>query len=70
MKIIARKYLNELIEIIGTPNIKVITEVRRSGKSKLLELFNKYIITNYYESKVINIDFNKLELIYLMNRSI
>lgn len=70
MKIIARKYLNELIEIIWTLNVKVITGVRRSGKSKLLELFNKYIITNYYDSNVNNIDFNKLELIYLINRAI
>ncbi len=61
MKIIERKYLNDLIDIMGTPVIKVITGVRRCGKSKLLEIFNEYLIMNYYDSNVIYIDFNKLE---------
>ena len=33
------EYLNKVISIIGTLDIKVITGVRRSGKSKLWDAF-------------------------------
>ncbi len=58
MKIIERNYLKELIDVIGTPDIKVITGVRRSGKSKLLEMFRNYIKENIKNVNIININFN------------
>ena len=61
MKLIKRKYLENLINIIGTPDIKIITGVRRSGKSKLLEEFKKYIKKNIKDYNIIFINFNSLE---------
>ncbi len=62
MKLIERKeYLNKLINVIGTPDIKVITGVRRSGKSKLLEIFKEYITKNIKKYNIIHINFNLKE---------
>ncbi len=60
MKLIEREYLKELISVMGTPDIKVITGVRRSGKSKLLEEFKNYILQNIQDGNIIEIDFNSL----------
>ena len=48
--IIRENYLNLLIEAKDTEFIKVITGVRRSGKSKLLEMFKEYIVKNVDKS--------------------
>lgn len=58
MKIIKRKYLQEIIDVMGTPDIKVITGVRRSGKSELLHMFSDYVKNNDDKSNIIYIDFN------------
>ncbi len=59
MKLIERKYyLDKLINVMGTPDIKVITGVRRCGKSKLLDAFRAYIEQNNSDSNIIQINFN------------
>lgn len=59
MKLIERtQYLKKMINVIGTPDIKVLTGVRRSGKSKLLEAFKAYIISNNQNANIIHINFN------------
>ena len=58
MKLIKREYLKDLIDVIGTPDIKIITGVRSSGKSKLLEMFKNYIIENIKNYNIIGINFN------------
>ena len=68
MKIIERSnYLSKMINVIGTPDIKVITGVRRSGKSKLLESFKEYITKNVKASNIIHVNFNIKEYDNLKN---
>lgn len=59
MKLIERKdYLDKVINVIDTPDVKVITGVRRSGKSKLLEAFKHYVTVNIPNANIIHINFN------------
>lgn len=60
MKIIKRDYLNTLIKVMGTPDIKVITGVRRSGKSTLLNAFIEHIAASVTNANIIHIDFNDI----------
>lgn len=62
MKLIERKdYLDKITGAMGTPDIKVITGVRRSGKSKLLEAFKDYVIGHNENANIIHVNFNLIE---------
>lgn len=59
MKLIDRPlYLQRLMDVKGTPDIKVITGIRRCGKSKLVESFIKKIETTEPDANIIHINFN------------
>ena len=61
MKTIRRShYLNRIIELNGTPDIKIITGIRRSGKSKLMQAYMEYLKDHYENINIIFIDFMDL----------
>ena len=61
MKTITRaKYLDRIIELNGTPDIKIITGIRRSGKSKLMQAYIAYLKNNFENINIIFIDFMDL----------
>ena len=62
MKIVERTaYINEIQDLLQTPDIKVITGVRRSGKSKLLESLVNYLQSHDQQANIIHINFNLTE---------
>ena len=62
MKLIMRNtYLSELTELINTPDIKIITGIRRAGKSKLLEALKELITASDPSANIIHINFNFTE---------
>ena len=62
MKLIIRKrYLKRLDSCRGTPDIKVITGIRRCGKSKLLESFASKVQQEEPDCNIIKINFNLAE---------
>lgn len=67
MKLITRtQYLDKIIGAVGTPDIKVITGVRRSGKSKLLEAFMRHIEESIPNYNIIHVNFNLPEFDHLL----
>ncbi len=61
MKLINRlQYLEQLKNVQGVPDIKVITGIRRCGKSKLMEAFIQYIKNTDINANIIYINFADL----------
>lgn len=66
--IIRENYLNTLIDAKDTEFIKVITGVRRSGKSTLLLMFKEYLLNNNIsEDRIIHINFESAMYDYIRN---
>jgi len=68
MKILERQdFLQKLVNSIKTPDIKVITGIRRSGKSKLLEIFIEYLKNMISDANIIHINYNLFQFSTIKN---
>ena len=68
MKLIERtSYLDQLKTVMGTPDIKVITGVRRSGKSKLMDAFIEHIEKTIENKNIIRVKLNLKKFEFLKN---
>ena len=66
MKTIERtEYLNRIKNLKDTPDIKVITGIRRSGKSILMQEYIQYLKDNFNDINGIFIDFMDLSFEHL-----
>lgn len=66
MKLIRRdKYMNELYALKGKPDMKIITGVRRSGKSVLLGMFIEELKAIEPEANIARIDYSDLSFEHL-----
>ena len=68
MKLIRRsKYMDDLYSLKNTPDIKIITGVRRCGKSFLMNMFIDELKISEPESNIVRINFNDFENNELMD---
>ena len=65
--IIREKYLNKMISAKDTEFIKVITGVRRSGKSTLMLMFKEYLLNNgVNEENIIHVNFESAMFVQIV----
>ena len=68
MKLIERHtYIDQLKQLNGTPDIKIITGMRRVGKSELLKAYLEYLKNISPDCNIIEIDFMDLKYDNLKN---
>ncbi len=60
-----KEYLDRIIGLEGTPDIKIITGVRRSGKSELMKAYIRFLRQNRKDANIIFIDFFDLSFEHL-----
>lgn len=66
--IIRGHYINELKAFIDKPIVKVLTGIRRSGKSTVLKLLKKELLkTDVQISQIIDINLESFNYIHLTN---
>lgn len=62
------QYLNQLIQNKGVDLVKIVTGIRRSGKSSLLDLFHQYLLQNGIpDSNIIHMNMESLRYRDLTN---
>ncbi len=62
MKLIDRTlYLSQLTRVRDTQDIKIVTGIRRCGKSKLLEAYARHVLQTDPQANIIAIDLTKLK---------
>ena len=69
MKTITRtQYLDRIIELNGTPDIKIITGIRRSGKSTLMQQYQQQLLTQGVRPEQIQVyNFEDLAIEHLLD---
>lgn len=55
------EYMGRLLDLMGTPDIKIITGVRRSGKSELMKAYIQKIRETQQDANIIFVDFFDLK---------
>ncbi|MGF0032267.1 ATP-binding protein [Bariatricus sp. SGI.154] len=59
-RIVRTEYLNRIVELNQTPDIKIITGIRRSGKSELMRAYIEYLKSHFENINIIFVDFMDL----------
>ncbi len=68
MKYIERTgYMQRLLDLMGTPDIKIITGIRRSGKSELMKAYVRRITETQADANINSIARNILSFRYGMH---